>query len=141
MHTQRTTNTFELISSGTLGMHEIQSTRVNHPSIVPFINIITRETAGTCHTLSHQEWRYANHIYIENLSLTCNVNCGTFYRKVCSFLNDVQSVELATGGLQSSCRDISRMIKGNWIHLSSIWSVIAKGVEYLLMQNISAFHF
>ena len=60
-------------------------------------------------------------------ALTCTVNCGTFYRKVCFFLTQVQSIQLATGGLQSSCGNISRMIKGNWMHLNSIWSVTAKG--------------
>ena len=70
------------------------------------------------------------------------VNCGTLYRKVYFSLNHVQSIELATGGLQSSCRDISRMIKWNWVHLSSIWSVIAKGLfEHVLTQDISVFHF
>ena len=62
-------------------------------------------------------------------ALTGTVNCGTLYRKVRSFLNHVPSIDLATGELQSSCRDISRMIKGNWIHLSSSWSVAAKGLN------------
>ena len=34
-------------------------------------------------------------------ALTCTVNCGTLYRKVCFFLNYVQLIELATSGLQS----------------------------------------
>ena len=72
-------------------------------------------------------------------ALTCTVNCGTSYRKVCFFLNHVQSIELATGGLQSSCRDISRMIKGNWIHLSSIWSIVAKGFGILILLAASFF--
>jgi hypothetical protein len=63
-------------------------------------------------------------------ALTCTVNCGTLYRQVCFLLNHVQTIELATSGLQSSCTDVSRMIKGNWMHLSSIWSVIAKRCEY-----------
>ena len=46
-------------------------------------------------------------------ALTCAVNCG-------AFPNHVQSIELTTGGLQSSCRNISRMINGNMMHLSSI---------------------
>ena len=60
-------------------------------------------------------------------ALTCTVNCGTL--KTVLFLNHVQSIELATGGLQSSCSGISKMIEGNWMQLSSIWSVIAKGYE------------
>jgi hypothetical protein len=42
-------------------------------------------------------------------ALTCTVNCGEL------FLSHVQTIKLATGGLQSSCIDISRMIKGNWM--------------------------
>jgi hypothetical protein len=49
-------------------------------------------------------------------ALTCTVNCG----QVCAFPNHVQSIEFTTGGLQSSCRNISSMINGNMIHLSSI---------------------
>ena len=47
--------------------------------------------------------------------------CGTVYRQVCAFPNHVQSIEFTTGGLQSSCRNISRMINGNRRHLSSIF--------------------
>ena len=50
-------------------------------------------------------------------ALTCTVNCGTLYRQVCAFPNHVQSIEFTTGGLQSSCRNISRMINGNRMHL------------------------
>ena len=46
-------------------------------------------------------------------ALTCNVNCGTLYRQVCAFPNHVQSTEFTTGGLQSSWRNISRMINRN----------------------------
>ena len=66
-------------------------------------------------------------IHGEVSALTCTVNCGTLYKKVCFFLSHVHWIELTTGGLHSSYRDISRMIKGNWMHLSSIWIVIAKG--------------
>ena len=62
-------------------------------------------------------------------ALTCTVNCGTLYRQVCAFPNHVQSIEFTTGGLQSSCRNISRMINGNKMHLSSISSLIAKGLN------------
>ena len=51
-------------------------------------------------------------------ALKCTVNCGTLYRQVCAFPNHVQSIEFITGGLQSSCRNISRMIYGNKMHLS-----------------------
>ena len=53
-------------------------------------------------------------------ALTWPVNCGTLYRQVCVFPNHVQSIEFTTGGLQSSCRNISRMINGNKMHLNSI---------------------
>ena len=57
------------------------------------------------------------------------------------FLNHVQSIELATGGLQSSCRDIPRMIKGNWMHLSSIWSVIGKTLNTVMfVGKMKEFH-
>ena len=62
-------------------------------------------------------------------ALTFTVNCGTLYRQVCAFLNHVQSIEFTTGGLQSSCRNISRMINGNRLHLSSILSLIEKGLN------------
>ena len=62
-------------------------------------------------------------------ALTCTVNCGTLYRQVCACQNHVQSIEFTTGGLQSSCRNISRMINGNRMNLSSISSLIAKGLN------------
>jgi hypothetical protein len=61
--------------------------------------------------------------------LTYTVNYGTLYRQVCAFPNHVQLMEFTTGGLQSSCRNISRMINGNKMHLSSILSLIAKGLN------------
>ena len=51
------------------------------------------------------------------------------YRQVCAFPNHDQSIECTTGGLQSSYRNISRMINGNRMHLSSISSLIAKGLN------------
>ena len=51
-------------------------------------------------------------------ALTCTVNCGTLYRQVCAFPNHFQSTEFTTGGLQLSCRNISRMISGNRMHLN-----------------------
>jgi hypothetical protein len=62
-------------------------------------------------------------------ALTCSVNCGTLYRQVCAFLNHVQSIEFTKGELQSSCRNISRMINENRMHLSSISCLIAKGLN------------
>ena len=72
------------------------------------------------------------------------VNCGTLYRQVCAFPNHVQSIEFTTSGLQSSCRNILRMINGSRMHLSSISSLIAKGLNsyvnkifvFLNLQNI-----
>jgi hypothetical protein len=60
---------------------------------------------------------------------TCIVHCGTLYRQVCAFPNHVQWIEFTTGGLQSSCRNILRMINGNRMYLSSISSLIAKGLN------------
>ena len=51
------------------------------------------------------------------------------YRQVCGFPNNVKSIKFTTGGLQSSCRNISRIIHGNKIHLRSISSLIAKGLN------------
>ena len=62
-------------------------------------------------------------------ALTCTVNCGTLYRQVCAFPNHVQSIEFTTGGLQSSCRNISRMFNGNRMNLSLILSPIANGLN------------
>ena len=62
-------------------------------------------------------------------ALTCTVNCGTLYRQLCAFPNHVRLTEFTTGGLQLSCRNISRMISGNRIHLSSIFSFMAKAVN------------
>ena len=71
---------------------------------------------------------------LRNIPLTswlgfCSVNCGTLSRQVCAFPNHVQSIDFTTGGLQSSCRNISRMINGNRMHLSSISRLIAKGLN------------
>ena len=43
-------------------------------------------------------------------ALTCTVNCGTSYRQVCFFINHVQTIELATGELQSSCTFLATKI-------------------------------
>ena len=62
-------------------------------------------------------------------ALTCTVNCGRLYRQVCAVQNHVQSIEFTTAGLQSSSRNISRRINGNRMHLTSISSLIAKGLN------------
>jgi hypothetical protein len=62
-------------------------------------------------------------------TLTCTVICGTLYTQVCAFPNHAQSIECIIGGLQSSCRNISRMINGNRMHLSTILSLIVKGLN------------
>ena len=56
-------------------------------------------------------------------------NCGTLYRQVCAFPNHVQSIEFITGGFQTSCRNMSRMINENRVHLSSVLRLIAKGLN------------
>ena len=62
-------------------------------------------------------------------ALACTVNCGTLYRQVCAFPNHVKSIELTTGGLQSSCRSISRRINGNRMDPSSSSSLIVMGLN------------
>ena len=69
-------------------------------------------------------------------ALTCTVNCGTLYRQVCAFPNHVQSIEFSTGGLQSRYRNISRMINGNRMHLSSISSLIVN----IYVRKVFLFH-
>ena len=64
---------------------------------------------------------------------------GPLYKQVCAFPNQVESIEFTTGGLQSSCRNISRMINGNRMHLSSMSSLIAKGLKTSV--GISVFNF
>jgi hypothetical protein len=56
------------------------------------------------------------------------------------FQNNFQSIEFTTGGLQWSCRKISRMINGNRIHLRSISSLIAKGLN-TCVNKVSVLHF
>ena len=65
---------------------------------------------------------------------TCTVNFGTFlYRQVCAFPNHVQSIEFNT----PSCGNMSRIINGNWMHLSSISSPIAKGLNTYVNRYLS----
>jgi hypothetical protein len=54
---------------------------------------------------------------------------------VCAFPNHVLSIEFTTGGIQSSCRNISRMMNGNNMHLSSILNLIAKGLNLFKYKN------
>lgn len=54
---------------------------------------------------------------------------GPYIDKCVTFQNHFQLTALTTGGLQSSCRNISRMISGNEMHMSSILSVMAKAVN------------
>ena len=67
--------------------------------------------------------------FLRTHGLTSTVNFGTLYRQVCAFPNHVQSIEFSTGGLQSSCGNISRMNNGNRMHLCSISCLIAKGLN------------
>ena len=55
--------------------------------------------------------------------------CSDTHCQLLDFPNHVQSIELTTGGLQSSCRNIPRMINGNRMHMSSLFSLIAKGLK------------
>ena len=87
---------------------------------LPEICTLTQSYLETLWTISLISWL--------GYALTFTVNCGTLYGQVCAFPNDVQSFEFTTGGLQSSGRNISRMINGNKMHLSSTSSLIAKGL-------------
>ena len=71
-------------------------------------------------------------------ALTCTVNCGIIDR--CAFPSHVQSIEFTTGELQSSCRNISWMINGNRMCLSSISSLIVKGLN-TYVNKVSVFDF
>jgi hypothetical protein len=66
----------------------------------------------------------------------CTVYCGTIYRQVFAVTNHVQSTEFTTGGVQTICINISRMINGNKLHLSSISSHIAKGLNTFFGNTI-----
>ncbi|CDQ90590.1 unnamed protein product [Oncorhynchus mykiss] len=56
--------------------------------------------------------------------------CSDVHCQLWAFPNHVQSIEFTTSGIQSSCRNISRMINGNRMYLVSISSLI-KGSEYV----------
>ena len=88
---------------------------------LPQICASTQSCLGALRTIPSTSWLV--------FALTCTVNYGTLYRQVCPFPNHVQSIDFTTGRLQSSCRNISRMINGNRMHLSSISSLIAKGLN------------
>jgi hypothetical protein len=91
--------------------------------LVPFLRSVPRHNP-----VSEFYWQFLQpHGLV--FALTCTVNCGTLYRQVCAFPNHVQSIEFTTGELQLSCRNISRMTNGNRMHLSSILSLIAKGLN------------
>jgi hypothetical protein len=74
-----------------------------------------------------------------DFALTCALNCGTFYRQVCTFPYHVQSINITAGGLQSSCRNTSRMINGNRMHLSKISSLIAKSLNTYINKVFQLF--
>jgi hypothetical protein len=63
-------------------------------------------------------------------ALTNTVNCGTLYRQVCDFPNNVQPIEFTTGGLKSSCRNIK---DDQWKHDTPElnFESHSKGSEYL----------
>jgi hypothetical protein len=62
------------------------------------------------------------------------------YRQVCAFPNHVQSIDFTAGGLQSRCMNFSRMLIGNRIHLSSILSHRAKGLNTYVNQVFLFFY-
>ena len=55
----------------------------------------------------------------------------------CVLFQIISNHEFTTGGLQSSCRNILRMINGNRMHLSSILNGIATGILMSMKSNIS----
>ncbi|CDQ56656.1 unnamed protein product [Oncorhynchus mykiss] len=56
--------------------------------------------------------------------------------QVCAFPNHFQSIEFTTGGLPC-CGNISRMINGNRMHLSSISSLLAKGLNSYVTKEFN----
>jgi hypothetical protein len=61
-------------------------------------------------------------------ALTCTVNSGTYIDRCVPFQNDVQSIELITCELQV-VETSSRMANGNRMHLRSILSLKANGLN------------
>jgi hypothetical protein len=58
-------------------------------------------------------------------ALTCAVNCGTLYRQVYLFPNQLNLPQVDS----NQAVETSRMINGNRMHLSSISSLIAKSLN------------
>lgn len=58
------------------------------------------------------------HTYLRQTSLDLCSDMLSTGTKCVEFPDHVQSTELTAGGLQLSCRNISRMISGNGVHLS-----------------------
>ena len=86
---------------------------------LPQISASTQSCLGALRTILSTLW----------LGFCSDMYSGTLNRQVCAFPNHVRSIEFTTGGLQSSCRNISRMINGNRMQLSSITSLIEKGLN------------
>ncbi len=99
---------------------------------IKWLHISIQSCLGSLQTILWTSWLVC--------ALTCTVNCGTLYRQVCAFPNHVQSTEFTTGGLQSSCRNISRMISGNRMHLSSILSVMSKAMNKYVIFSFFLFN-
>jgi hypothetical protein len=57
-------------------------------------------------------------------ALTCTVNCWILYRQVCAFMSNQFNLPKV-----DCCRNISRVIHGNRMNLSSKSSLIAKGLN------------
>jgi hypothetical protein len=54
---------------------------------------------------------------------------GPYIDRCVPLQNQFQSIEFTTRGFQSTCRNITRMINGNRMHLSSSSSLIAKSLN------------
>ena len=68
------------------------------------------------------------------------LTCGALNRQVRDFPNYLKSLEFTTGGIQSSCKNLSKMINGNRMHLSAISRLIAKGLN-TYVNNVFLFLF
>ena len=97
-------------------------------SLVPFLRSVSRHNPVS--KLYGKVLQLHGLVFV----LTCIANCGTLYSHVCAFPNHVQSIESTIGGLQSSSRNISGMIDGNRMHLSSILSLRAKGLNTIFIS-------
>ena len=105
------------LSYETRNWAQVHPVSIDHPWDVsttwspPVVNSIDWTWFGKAHTCLYK----------------VTLNCGTLYRQVC--LSKSCPINLIYHKWTPSCRNISRAINGNRMHLSSISSDIAKGLN------------